>query len=111
MAARLILLLAVGAVLPLAACQTAPTSAEVATGAPAASTGRYGCSDGDALSLQRFPDRARVVRGGGFSVNLPDRRPESGLWFADDRFELRGGGPELTFGRVGEDAVVCRPLG
>jgi hypothetical protein len=51
------------------------------------------------------------VRGGGFSVTLPDRRPESGLWFADDRWELRGEGPELTFGRVGEDAVVCRPLG
>ena len=112
MAVRLV---AVGAACAfLAACQSAPGPASPGTdgGAPDAIT-RYGCSDGQALSAAFFRARSEAVvtRGGGFRVALPDRRPESGVWFANDAYELRGQGPEVTFGRVGEDAVVCRAVG
>ena len=109
------LLLAGGAAsLTLAACQTAPDRPAAAAASPSPeAVSRYGCSDGQALSASFFAGRSRAViaRGSGFSVTLPRREAESGLWYADDDYELRGTGPEVTFGRVGEDAVVCRAVG
>lgn len=99
----------------LSACQTvrsALPSLPPPLGEPD-SVSRYGCSDGQALSaaFHRGRGAAVVSRGGGFSVTLPARPAASGLWYADDRWELRGQGPEVTFGKVGEDAVVCRVVG
>ena len=99
---------AAGAALLTVTCQTAP--AERAGGVPALDVvSAYACSDGGNLWVERTPGRARVFRQAAPAVTLPDRSPESGLWYADDRWELRGEASELTFGRVGEDAVVCRP--
>lgn len=108
--------LIIAAAAALAACQSAGRSGSPAAAVSAVEGGpitRYLCSDGAALSAQIDPGRssAKVTRGGGFSVVLPTRRPESGLWFADDSYELRGQGPEVTFGPVGQDAVVCRVVG
>jgi hypothetical protein len=96
--------------LVLAACQS--RGPVVMVGPNADRVTRYGCSDGDALSAAFYPDGQVVVsRGGGFSVKLPRREAETGLWYADEWYELRGPGPEITFGKVGEDALVCRAVG
>lgn len=90
-------LLALFATAVLAAC----------AGPKALPTVEYRCTDRSEVRVTYLDERALVLMGDGYSVDLPQRPAASGFQYVDARHELRGKGQEISFSRAGRPTLYC----
>ena len=94
---------ALGFLAGLAGCVAAAAEAEKAVD--------YRCDDGSVFTLifEKAGTALVMIDGGAF--RLSDRRPASGIWYADGAQEFRGKGDEATWKMTGRPLTRCRTIG
>lgn len=71
----------------------------------------FRCDDNTVLSVSFHADEATVVLPNGEIAVLPQQRAASGIWYASDRYELRGKGHEATWTVNQRPPTRCRTRG
>ncbi|MFD1332256.1 MliC family protein [Methylopila musalis] len=100
--------LGLAAALALPGCASAPEapSPRPAPTAAAEDT-RYACDDGSFLQVTFRDESAHVVMADGETADLGQQRAASGVWYASERYELRGKGDVATWSERGRPAASC----
>lgn len=70
---------------------------------------RFACEDGSRLDLVFDHEKnAAVLRlPKGATAVLPWQKPDAGLWYSGQGYDLRGAGDEVTFTAPGQPATRC----
>lgn len=54
------------------------------------------------ITFNHTTNEAKVYVNGGEQIEMTDQKPASGIWYKNDRYELRGKGDNLTLTKDGE---------
>ena len=95
-------LAATSALAMLSACADSPTHQ--------APTAAYRCDDGSRFTTRFDPDSVSVFLANGRTVELPQQRAGSGMWYAGNGYELRGKGDDATWTAPGAAPLQCRSV-
>ncbi len=70
---------------------------------------RFACDDGSRLDLvfDHEKDAVIVRLPKGATAVLPSQKPDSGLWYSGQGYDLRGAGDEATYTAPGQPATRC----
>ncbi|GLK76643.1 hypothetical protein GCM10008171_18970 [Methylopila jiangsuensis] len=98
------------ATLLLAGCAAnpeAPARPASRAPSPAPEETRYACDDGSFLQVTFGDETAHVVMADGETATLVQRPAASGIWYASDRYDLRGKGDVASWSEQGRPAASC----
>ncbi|WGF86861.1 MliC family protein [Marinivivus vitaminiproducens] len=94
---------AIGLLLALPACASGGSSPEAEVFRAA-----YACDDGTGFDVAFQDGTAYVTFPDGARATLEGQPVGSGMWYLNDRYELRGKGDEAMWTEAGEASVPCR---
>jgi membrane-bound inhibitor of C-type lysozyme len=105
-----IFIMSLGAGLLLTACAMPHDHADSKNDTPVTRSAIYSCDDGTDFIADFRGEQVTLSIASGPTVTLPQMRAASGIWYANNAYELRGKGLNAVFRAPKRQAANCRAL-